>query len=69
MAGEDRCDDGASAQGGQPPTSAAQLETRVALRLLDVQERAAEQRGRNLDQLFLRLEEIHAGQLTFLAYP
>lgn len=54
---------------GQPPTSAAQLEARAALQLLDVQERAAEQRERNLDRLFFRLEEIHAGRLTFLAYP
>ncbi|EUC57342.1 hypothetical protein RSOL_219300, partial [Rhizoctonia solani AG-3 Rhs1AP] len=53
----------------QFPASADRLEIRLAHRLLDIRERTAERRERNLTLFLFRIEEIHAGRMTFLEYP
>ncbi|CAE6466081.1 unnamed protein product [Rhizoctonia solani] len=52
----------------QYPASAAQLEIRLAHQLLDIHERTVKKRERNLSVFLLRIEEIHAGRLTYLIY-
>ncbi|KAG8688940.1 hypothetical protein FRC11_004472 [Ceratobasidium sp. 423] len=53
----------------QFPASAAQLDIRLALQLLDIRERAVERCERNTRVLIFRVEEIHAGRLTYLSSP
>lgn len=53
----------------QFPASADRLEIRLAHRLLDIRERTAERRERNLTLFLFRIEEIHVGRMTFLEYP
>ncbi|KDN35639.1 hypothetical protein RSAG8_11434, partial [Rhizoctonia solani AG-8 WAC10335] len=53
----------------QFPASAGQLEIGLAHRLLDIRERTVERCERNLTLFLFRIEEIHAGRLTYLDYP
>ncbi|CAE6370473.1 unnamed protein product [Rhizoctonia solani] len=53
----------------QFPGSGAQLEIRLAHRLLDIHERTTKKFERNLSVFLFRVEEIYAGRLTYLDYP
>ncbi|CAE6499664.1 unnamed protein product [Rhizoctonia solani] len=53
----------------QFPASAAQLDIRLALRLLDICESTAKKHERNRRVFLFRIDEINDGRLTYLSLP